>query len=77
VVAAGPAGHIEAMRENEYWWCLRHSRVESGDDMCPARFRLGPYPTAAEAEHALERVQERNEAWDAEDRRWWGEEEQP
>jgi hypothetical protein len=28
----------------------------------------------AEAEHALERVQERNEAWEAEDRRWWGEE---
>jgi hypothetical protein len=25
---------------------------------------LGPYPSAAEAERALEKVQERNDAWD-------------
>jgi hypothetical protein len=55
------------MSGDGYDWCVRHHRVESGDDVCPARFRLGPFPTAAEAERALERVRERNEAWDAED----------
>lgn len=54
----------------EYFWCVRHGRVESGDRMCAARHRLGPYGSASEAEQALERVRERNEAWDAEDA-WW------
>ncbi|MCW2505808.1 MAG: hypothetical protein JWO79_4092 [Actinomycetia bacterium] len=54
----------------QYFWCLRHSRVESGDDVCPAKYRLGPYSTSAEAERALDRVQQRNEKWDAEDERW-------
>ena len=56
-----------------YFWCLRHNRVESDADVCAARYVLGPYPSAAEAERALERVRERNEAWDAEDARWNGE----
>lgn len=41
--------------------------------MCPAKYVLGPYPTASAAEGALQQVQERNEAWDAEDARWAGE----
>lgn len=53
-----------------FYWCLRHSRVETGDDVCAARFRLGPFATAEEATHALERVAERNDEWDAEDERW-------
>jgi hypothetical protein len=61
------------MSEPGYYWCLRHQRVESGDDVCPARYRLGPFDTPTEAEFALQRVQERNEAWDAEDARWEGE----
>lgn len=61
------------MRDDGYWWCLRHKRVESGDNMCAARHRLGPFDTPAEAERALELVRERNEAWDAEDARWEGE----
>ncbi|MDT5036105.1 MAG: hypothetical protein QOE03_1290 [Micromonosporaceae bacterium] len=40
--------------------------------MCPAVDRLGPYNSAQEAEHALDRVRERNETWDAEDTRWEG-----
>ena len=40
--------------------------------MCASKDRLGPYNSAAEAERALERVRERNEAWDAEDARWEG-----
>lgn len=61
------------MAGGEYYWCVKHQRVESGDEVCPARHQIGPFPTAAEAEHALERVQRRNEAWDAEDARWEGE----
>lgn len=60
------------MRRDGYYWCLRHERVESGDDMCQVRHRLGPFESPSEAEHALERVQERNEAWDEEDARWSG-----
>ena len=42
--------------------------------MCAAKYVLGPYASAADAEHALEMVQQRNEAWEAEDARWAGEE---
>jgi len=56
-----------------HYWCLRHNRVEIDADKCASRFLLGPYPSAAEAERALERVQERNAEWDADDARWAGE----
>ncbi|MEZ0068028.1 hypothetical protein ABIA32_004052 [Streptacidiphilus sp. MAP12-20] len=49
-----------------WFYCTRHHRVEQGRQ-CPGRFLLGPYETAEAAEHALERVQEHNEAWDAQD----------
>jgi hypothetical protein len=55
-----------------YYWCLRHERVETDANVCPARYRLGPYASVAEAERALDRVRERNEQWDAEDARWAG-----
>ena len=57
----------------QYYWCLLHQRVETEANMCAARHRLGPYDTAADAERALDRVRERNEEWEAEDRRWEGE----
>lgn len=57
-----------------YYWCLRHHRVETEADKCASVSRLGPYGSAGEAEHALEKVAERNAAWDAEDARWSGEE---
>ncbi|MCZ7418260.1 MULTISPECIES: hypothetical protein [unclassified Micromonospora] len=41
--------------------------------MCPARHVLGPYDSAADAENALQQVRDRNEAWEAEDARWTGE----
>lgn len=59
---------------SRYYWCLRHHRVETDANACAGKYRLGPYASATEAEHALERVRERNEAWDAEDARWAGEE---
>lgn len=58
----------------KYYWCTRHHRVETDTEVCPARHVLGPYGSADEAKRALHRVQERNEAWDAEDARWAGEE---
>ena len=57
-----------------YYWCLRHDRVETGDDVCPAMRTMGPYQSAMEAEQALRRVAERNAQWDAEDAQWRGEE---
>lgn len=60
------------MSEARYYWCIRHSRVESGPDVCAARYTLGPYPTRQDAEHALEQVRLRNEQWDAEDAAWEG-----
>jgi hypothetical protein len=56
-----------------YYWCLRHNRVESDQDVCPASRTMGPYETRAEAEQALARVAERNERLDAEDAQWNGE----
>lgn len=61
--------------EGEYWFCLKHHTVE-GPEGCPNKDRLGPYATAAEAEHALGKVEERNESWDN-DPAWNDEEDQP
>jgi hypothetical protein len=47
-----------------YWYCVKHKTVESGANICPPIDRLGPFDTQEEAEHALERAQERNEEWD-------------
>jgi hypothetical protein len=53
---------------DRYYYCLTHHAVE-GAEGCPASDRLGPYGTREEAERALEKVRERNEAWDN-DPRW-------
>jgi hypothetical protein len=53
---------------DKYYFCLEHHRVE-GDDGCPPGDRLGPYASAEEAARALEKVAERNDAWDN-DPRW-------
>lgn len=49
--------------EDEYYWCLRHHRVETYDQ-CRAGDRLGPYPSAAAAADALETAEQRNEDWE-------------
>ncbi len=46
-----------------YYFCVKHHRVE-GAEGCRAIDRLGPYDTEAEAAQALEKVAERNAAWD-------------
>ena len=50
--------------EEQFWFCLHHHRVEGQHSGCRNADRLGPYPTADDASHALEKVQQRNEAWD-------------
>jgi hypothetical protein len=39
-------------------------RVEPADTPCPGKDLLGPYATRDEAAHALDKVKERNQAWD-------------
>lgn len=51
------------MSDSEYWFCLTHHTVE-GAEGCKNADRLGPYESEAEASRALDRVAERNEAWD-------------
>ena len=55
-------------KPGEFYYCLKHRKAEEGPE-CPAKNRLGPYATRAEAEHAIETVSERNRAWDN-DPRW-------
>lgn len=54
--------------DEEFWYCLKHHEVE-GQQGCRNADRLGPYPTADAAAHALDRVAERNDDWDN-DPRW-------
>lgn len=49
--------------DDEFWYCLKHHEVE-GRQGCRNADRLGPYATAEEAAHALDKVAERNEQWD-------------
>ena len=51
-----------------YWWCLKHSRVESDKDTCALTDRLGPYGSEAEATGALASARARTEAEDARDK---------
>jgi len=53
----------------KYWYCVKHERVEQGDDVCPPIDRLGPYDSHDEAAKALERAEQRNQEWD-DDPRW-------
>lgn len=56
------------MSESQRWWyCLRHKTVEP-EAGCPAKDRLGPYPSKEEAARALEIARRRNEEWEAQDR---------
>ena len=57
------------MAEGPWFYCLKHHAVETRDG-CAERHRLGPFATYAEAEQALQKVAERNERADAEDRAW-------
>jgi hypothetical protein len=53
-----------ANSDEQWWFCTRHMRVEPADTTCAGKDLLGPYKTRDEAAHALDKVKERNEAWD-------------
>lgn len=60
------------MADDDWWFDLKtHTAVQDTKSSSKAVDRLGPYGTREEAERALERVEQRNEAWDADDE--WGE----
>ena len=60
------------MSGGEWYWCLDHKAAEPADRGCPADRRLGPYPSRDAAEHWKETVEARNDAWDADDKAWNG-----
>jgi len=58
------------MSDDQWWYDLKTKQVVSEPkNTSKATDRLGPYPSREAAEHALERVEERNEHWDT-DPRW-------
>lgn len=58
------------MEPPQFWFNVRTSTVETSYDKSQSKDLLGPYPTYADAEQALERAHERTEQLDEEDRRW-------
>jgi hypothetical protein len=48
---------------SNYWFCVKHHAVE-GTKGCPNKDRLGPYDSREDAEHALEKAEQRNQEWD-------------
>lgn len=60
------------MSDQDWWFDLKtRQAVQDTRNTAKAVDRLGPYGSREEAERALQKVEERNEAWDAEDE--WGE----
>jgi len=58
------------MEEPQFWFNVSSGQVEETENKSQSKDLLGPYPTRAEAEHALQTARERTEKWDEEDRRW-------
>lgn len=50
----------------DYWYNITTGEVEQGAKSS-WKHLLGPYASYAEAARALEKVEQRNEAWDSED----------
>jgi hypothetical protein len=63
-----PEGREDEMADEWWWFDLKtKTAVSEPKNKSKAVDRLGPYATREEAERALERVEKRNKAWDAED----------
>ncbi|GLW62963.1 hypothetical protein Arub01_12070 [Actinomadura rubrobrunea] len=52
--------------DGDWWFCLKHLRVEHGPG-CANKDRMGPYGSEAAAGNALQLARERNEAWREQD----------
>lgn len=53
---------------DQYWYCLKHSTVES-KELCQGADRMGPYPSRSEAEQALQGAAQRTQQWET-DPKW-------
>lgn len=53
----------------DFWFNPSTGEVEEGRQS-PWTDRMGPYPTRAAAQAALDKAAARTEDWDEEDRRW-------
>ncbi|WP_115787255.1 SPOR domain-containing protein [Arthrobacter silvisoli] len=60
------AARREGTNVTEYWYNVQTHQVEE-DAMSDWTQLIGPYKTRTEAEHALEKVRARNEAWEKDD----------
>ncbi|WP_308464749.1 SPOR domain-containing protein [Rathayibacter soli] len=52
--------------EHKYWYNMKTGAVERGF-VSPAPDRVGPFDTAEEASHALEKLRANSEKWAADD----------
>jgi hypothetical protein len=53
--------------EEEWYYCIEHKTVEPKFG-CRITTRIGPFPTRTEAANAVEKVKERNDDWEEDDR---------
>ena len=53
--------------EAMFWYNLHTKAVEKGY-LSPSSERVGPFATAHEAEHAMEKLRENSDRWEAEER---------
>jgi hypothetical protein len=66
-------GRITRMTERElageYWFCMKHRRVEKFEDTDSAN-RIGPFASEDAAAHALQTIHDREKAYDISDSEW-------
>ena len=55
---------------DEFFWCLKHERVEQRPQRCGAAWIRGPFTSADAARNYAERAEQRNEEWEDADDRW-------
>lgn len=54
----------------DWYWDLVKQRAVRADERGPGDQTLGPYPSKSAAERWREKVEERNDAWEAADEEW-------
>jgi len=60
----------------QFFYNVRTGQVEELAKKGQSKDLLGPYPTREAAARALETARERTDAWDEEDRRWRGDDDE-
>lgn len=71
VATAGPGEDDQerGVAMTQYWFNTKTRQVDEGHQSDWTHL-LGPYPTRAAAEKALETARAKTERWDTEERRW-------